>query len=930
MRRALLPPVLRRLLVVVLVCSTPCVARGAGSSAGRDSARAREPIAISRLGEATLVELRIGHAATGTTLAYEAPNGQLMLRINDVLDLAEVKHRDEPGRINGQLSAGETFEVDATRHSIRHARQSWHVRDGELVSTNEGIVASIDAIARVFSAELIYDRSGAIVEMRNAESLPVARRVARLAAHAALRHGSRETVGLTALPPDWLGAMSPSVAPALVLDYDAAVTRQSFAPKLASRTAWTLNGGVNAATTVAGGQLQARFGVADASVSAGGLNWRRVWPEGSKLTTLELGEVASRGPETRVVQGFGISNAVVHTAAVTEIVPVSLGLAAGWDVEAWSSGKLVDAADGGAGPANLRIPVSSGVSAVDFVATDPAGEEHAFQRSFSPTPWFVAPGGLEYSLIAGACGHGAVASVVNVRDGDGLAARACDWGMAGDARYGLRQGWVLRGGFDGAHYAGASRTTISTPYVGVAGLPTRQLLIEALFAPYRPAGGAALTDFSVRFQPTPSISFTSSYEKSDLVTLLARDYNPVLDNGSAAFAATTLERASHRSTLLQISPRRWNGRYTIEGSENSQWWNGTVHSAYRVAVAVHDNGIALRPYIRADRAEAGDLSTGGLAEGIESTIMARGALASKLGSTWMRAVLEHGTAGSPQTEVSIGHASNRWRFDIGARRASAASGWTWTVSAAPILAALHSTTVASSSMNGSAASQLVRGSAVVDLASRRVNASAEPSSQRGGIGGVVFLDRNANGVRDADEPGLSEVVIRIGNRIARSDSTGQFEAWGIAALSDVDMSVDTTSLRSPWWTPARAGVRTRVPGNGTGRVDLPIVLGGIVQGRIDVPDSITRVGEFPTIAITNVRGGDRILVTPFRDGTFYQDGLRPGTYVITFEPVSAERSGLAALQRQITIEGDPASQNPSVFDVVLSVRRAAALGNLAP
>ncbi|HEY4303336.1 MAG TPA: hypothetical protein VGM82_02620 [Gemmatimonadaceae bacterium] len=932
MHRIALNPVPRRIVAAALTFLTVGLSRRAEARpVDRDSSRTGEPVNIARLGEETLVEVRIGRAATGTTLAYESPNGELLLRLNDVLDLAEIKHRVVANHIEGQITSTESFEADASSHEIRHGKQRWHMSGNGLIATNEGLVATTETISRIVAVEVLYDRSNAVVQLRNTERLPVARRVARGEARAALRRSAKADADAASLPVNWLRVAAPHAVPTLSLDYDANITRQTFStPGIPENTAWTFNGGVTAAAPIANGQLLGRINAAGSNLSLSDLTWRRVWPEATRLTALDIGEVASRGAESRVVQGVGISNATVHQAAITEFAPMRGALPAGWGMEAWSMGKLIDATDDAGGRYDMQIPLSSGAAAVDFVAIDPSGEEHAFQRSFSPTPWFVQPKGVEYSLIAGACGRGAFATAVDVRDANGVHSTPCDWASSGDVRYGLHPGWVLRGGFDAANYSGASRSIVTTPYIGLAGLPTRQLSLEAIVAPYRAAGGAALTNFSAHFQPTPSISLASEYQKSDIVTLLSQDYTGVIDAGTGSLAPTALERASHRSTTLQISPRSWDNRYALEASESSQWWNGTMHAAYRAAVAVHQQGYDVRPYVRADHSVAGDMTDGGVAVGIESMVMARGALAEKLGSTWLRVVAEHGTAGWPETQLAIGHASARWQYNVGARHPSGSTGWMFTFSITPLLSKLQLNTTGATSTSGSAATQFVRGSAVLNLSDRDISATADASTQRGGLGGIVFLDRNANGVRDAGEPAVQDASIRVGSKMVRSDAEGRYQAIGLAALNDIDVSVDTTSLKAPWWVPRMSGVRTRIPATGIGRVDIPIVLGGIVEGRMTLPDSSTQVGEFPTVAFTNIATGTRFTVTPFSDGAFYREGLPPGRYRVTIDLASSNGVDLVAVAQEITIAGDPAADQATVVSVVLPLYHAARLGNLAP
>lgn len=71
--------------------------------------------------------------------------------------------------------------------------------------------------------------------------------------------------------------------------------------------------------------------------------------------------------------------------------------------------------------------------------------------------------------------------------------------------------------------------------------------------------------------------------------------------------------------------------------------------------------------------------------------------------------------------------------------------------------------------------------------------------------GVVFEDRNANGVRDAGEPGLAGVVVSNQEQVARTDATGAYrlEAGGFGAVFvSLPRGYRATG---PWWRRADPG-----------------------------------------------------------------------------------------------------------------------------
>lgn len=889
----------------------------AGDTTRVDTTALEGPSNPSQLGEPTLVELHVGHVASATTLAYESADHQLHLRLADVLRVVEVKHDARPSHVAGTIDGADAFEVDAQRLAVRKGRSIWRAKKNEIAYTDDGVVTSLETIERILGVDANYDRANAAVELRNVEHMPIVKRLKRLASHAAL-HKRDVRNAASALSASWLHLPSPSAVPTILLDYDGVVTRQDLPGR--GEDTWAVSGGVWAAASAVGGQLRGRVTASNNIINIQDISWMRAWPDRSWATMFEVGDVGLRDVESRVVRGISLTNAPVRDRSVGEMVPVSGILANGWDVEAWSGGRLIDAVDAGAKEFTLQVPVSAGATAIDVVSTGPDGEQIVSRRSVSPTPWFVAPGKLEYAVAAGHCTGDASSTSIVVKTAAGDRSASCDWAGGADLRYGLRNEWVLRAGVDAATYPGVDRSFIPTPYVGLGGVIGRRLSLETLFAPYRPAGGPALTSFALRYEPTPSLVLSTSYERSDLVTLIDLATLAQLRTGALPANSVTLDRASHRSSLIQLSPRAWHDRVTLEASEQSQWWNGTVHSGMRTGATIHATGVDLRPYVRADVATSGSQMTGGTAIGAESILMPRGALAQMLGATWLRATMEHGRATIPATELVVGHASSTWRFELGGRRLPASNGWAWTISASPLLQKLQLNSYASGAPNGATTlTQTAHGSAVIDLASRSVTATAESAGDRGGIAGVVFVDLNGNGVRDRGEPVVPHAIVQVANHLVSSEADGRYQVWGLPSLAEVDMMVDSASLSSPWWIPGVAGIHTRVPGNGVGQVDLPVVVAGVVQGKI--ASDVARLASEVKIEITNLETGAMTTVTPFGDGTFYRDGLRVGRYAVSIDRETLLRRGLESKPSLVTIVADPSAFQGSTVEVELSARR---------
>src|SRR6185312_8117521 len=101
-------------------------------------------------------------------------------------------------------------------------------------------------------------------------------------------------------------------------------------------------------------------------------------------------------------------------------------------------------------------------------------------------------------------------------------------------------------------------------------------------------------------------------------------------------------------------------------------------------------------------------------------------------------------------------------------------------------------------------------------------AALSPTQLRGraSIAGVLFLDDNDNGIRDAAEPTLPGISISTGDVQIETDSVGAYRLDDVIPYTAVTLSVDSLSLPTPGMT-AQAVRVTPLP-NGVTRVDLPI------------------------------------------------------------------------------------------------------------
>jgi hypothetical protein len=223
------------------------------------------------------------------------------------------------------------------------------------------------------------------------------------------------------------------------------------------------------------------------------------------------------------------------------------------------------------------------------------------------------------------------------------------------------------------------------------------------------------------------------------------------------------------------------------------------------------------------------------------------------------------------------------------------------------LPTVRATTTVTAPAGGDAlVSQFVQGSVLYDPARRQVSFASGPSLERAGISGRVFLDANGDGRWQAGEQTLHGVRVRAGFVTALSDSSGRYRIWDLPAFEPVLVAVDSSTLVSPLWMPAYNSVSVETGPNRFRSLDIPIVPGGVIEGRV------VRQGVDSTAPVAGARlllrrqgSSQTVRLVTFSDGGFYLLGVKPGAYELAMDPAVLARMGLASRAIEFTVPSSP-------------------------
>jgi hypothetical protein len=653
----------------------------------------------------------------------------------------------------------------------------------------------------------------------------------------------------------------------MVLDYSVLAPSQD----LLGNGAYSAGLGLN----LLGGSLEGRLASAgpprSGAVRVDG-SWTGVWRTSRYLTQLRLGDGLSTGPRPRSVRGFSASNAPFLRPALFGDIGFQGALGPGWEIEAYRGGRLIalDSADA-MGRFSMDLPVEYGENAMDFVAYGPFGEIRRFNRNYRVSTEVIPGRRFEYGVAAGGCRTTECRANANL-----------------DLRYGVTQRWSLRGGLE--QFWRDSLPGLFHPYVGVGGTLGNSWAVEV------EGVASAVVRGALRYEPSQDLRLETEYHD--------------FASSTEAPLLTPPGRRTQWTTNALARPFRGRDDLYVEASlDRIAAVNGRTTSG-RLGLSLYASRFQLAPAVRHLR----------FTEPIS-------------GITTTESFVSLNTISLPFPELGpvLGRISTRtnWEMDDGGRMALAGgylsralgphlhveAGATWSRGMGTTLSlfvstqlpTVRSTTSITAPTRGDPmVSQFVQGSVLYDPTSRQVALAAGPSLERAGLSGRVFLDLNGDGRRQPGEQPISGARVRAGFVTALSDSSGRYRIWDLPAFEPVLVAVDTSSLASPLWIPTYGSMSVETGPNRFRSVDIPIVPGGVIEGRV-VRQAVDSSVAVPGARLQLRRRGSSqtVQLVTFSDGGFYLIGVKPGEYELSVHAGLLARLGLSAQAIGFTVPSAP-------------------------
>jgi hypothetical protein len=784
--------------------------------------------------EPVVIDLRIGRI-TGTTVQGYRVRSEVLLPLSQFLQLAEIRHRLTPdGRLEATVDPeNRRIVIDVRSDSMQYGDHRVHIEREFIRFEAPELYVGSERLGDLLGIMFAVDWADLTATVVDPSSLPIARRLRREAARDAyLRRPDGMRADMT------LGLQHPP-ADGVVIDYSL------FAPSGDPLAGSTYGFGLGA--DVGGGSLE-MLGQSVGPPEAGRVHvdasWTGVWRENRWVKQLRLGDVPSTGPRARALEGIALTNAPFVRPSLVGSLRYAGRLDPGWSVEAYRGGDLVafDSADATGGFA-IDLPVRYGENPVDFVAYGPFGEIREFNRTYRVLTELLPANRFEYGLAGGHCPQPSF---------------ICNATANLDLRYGVTRRWTVQGGVD--RFWRDSLPDRTHPYAALVGNPSNAWAVQSEIV------GAGLARGALRYAPSVDLRVEGEYVH------FARD--------SASVLAVPGRRAQWTLSGF-LRPKTSHGFFFFDGRIERISTDAGALTRTRLGASLQTDEIRLLPYVRTQHGQA----AGGDREfvGLSAFMLPRLRWGAFLSQLLLRT----------STEIECQQGLVSWsafaarpvakgvRVEVGATWLRGDPGLTYTVTVTSYFSALRAvTSVLAPPGQPVSGTQFVQGSVLWDRRTQRLGVAPGPSLERSGLSGRVFMDENANGIRDVGEPAVPNARVLIGSLSTRSDSTGAYRAWDLVPFEPVLVSLDSLSLESPLLVPlfARTSI---VPGPNRFRtLDIPVVEAGIIEGRV-VRNGVGVGGA--TLILTDRRSGSHRTLVTFNDGAFYLMGVKPGDYELTVD-----------------------------------------------
>ncbi len=197
---------------------------------------------------------------------------------------------------------------------------------------------------------------------------------------------------------------------------------------------------------------------------------------------------------------------------------------------------------------------------------------------------------------------------------------------------------------------------------------------------------------------------------------------------------------------------------------------------------------------------------------------------------------------------------------------------------------------------------------------------AQPQAGTGAVSARAFVDRNLNGIRDADEEYVVNAGFMLGGggrHPSRTDASGTAFIARLPTGQYADIALDPATLDDPQWRPATPGVRVLPRPGLVQLIEFPVISTTEIDGTVYLVNKKGRRGIGDArIELVDDQGLVIAATVSSMDGYYLLPQVIPGTYRLRIAPEQAAKLGLVGnLSRAIKVGADGDFINGQDFEL---------------
>ncbi len=191
----------------------------------------------------------------------------------------------------------------------------------------------------------------------------------------------------------------------------------------------------------------------------------------------------------------------------------------------------------------------------------------------------------------------------------------------------------------------------------------------------------------------------------------------------------------------------------------------------------------------------------------------------------------------------------------------------------------------------------------------RWHVDALPMAGSGTVAALVFVDRNLNGVHDADEetvPNAGFIINRGGRSATRTNNAGQALIGQLAVRQHVDLTLDTATLEDPLWQSVHPGWRVLPRPGRIQPLAFPVVSTSEIDGTVTLlKNGLARGIGDARVELVNGSGEVVRSTQSTSDGFYLMTQVLPGRFTLRISPAQLNQLELADVAtKNMTVPAD--------------------------